>query len=126
MLEQLYEWIRSIAYFMVFSAVLTHLIPGQAYRKYIRFFTGLLLVLLLLHPVMEMLGMGEEFLSVYRGTAYEEELRQIREAGAYLKNIGAESSSQEEAGLAGEEEETGEEEGDDNRISVEEIRIGQE
>ena len=108
MLEQLYEWIRSIAYFMVFSAVLTHVIPGQAYRKYIRFFTGLLLVLLLLHPVMEMLGMGEEFLSVYRGTAYEEELRQIREAGAYLKNIGAESSSQEEAGLAGEEEETGE------------------
>ena len=113
MLEQLYEWIRSIAYFMVFSAVLTHVIPGQAYRKYIRFFTGLLLVLLLLHPVMEMLGMGEEFLSVYRGTAY-------------VENIGAESSSQEEAGLAGEEEETGEEEGDDNRISVEEIRIGQE
>ena len=61
MLEQLYEWIRSIAYFMVFSAVLTHVIPGQAYRKYIRFFTGLLLVLLLLHPVMEMLGMERNF-----------------------------------------------------------------
>ena len=48
-----------------------------SYRKYIRFFTGLLLVILLLTPVMKFLGMGQEFLAIYQGTAYEEELRQI-------------------------------------------------
>ena len=126
MLEQLYEWIRSIAYFMVFSAVLTHVIPGQAYKKYIRFFTGLLLVLLLLNPIMELLGMGERFHLVCQGTSYEEELRQIQEAGTYLENIGVESSSQEDAGLADRTEGSKEKEEDNNRISVEEIKIGQE
>ena len=121
MLERLYAWIRSVAYFMVFSAVLSHVIPGRSYRKYIRFFTGLLLVILLLTPVMKLLGMGQEFLAIYQGTAYEEELRQIEEAGAYLEDIGSSDGLPEEAG-AGEEEA---EERGDNRISVEEIRIGQ-
>lgn len=139
MLEQLYAWIRSVAYFMVFSAVLSHVIPGRSYRKYIRFFTGLLLVILLLTPVMKLLGMGQEFFAIYQGTAYEEELRQIEEAGAYLKDIGSSDGLPEEAegpgtgasgaGESGAEKpgtgEPGAEERGDNRISVEEIRIGQ-
>ena len=134
MLEQLYGWIRSLAYFMVFSAVLSHVIHGQAYKKYIRFFTGLLLVILLLTPVMKLLGMGQEFSAIYQGTAYAEELRQIQEAGAYLEDIGsgeglpANGGKPDSAEPGPEEPDTKESEAEEtggNRISVEEIRIGQ-
>ena len=61
---------------------------GEDYRKYIRFFTGLLLVVLLVTPLLKLAGMGGEILSLYRGSAYTEELEQIREAGAYFQDIG--------------------------------------
>lgn len=116
MLEQLYEWIRGIAYFMVFAAMLDHVVPGEDYRKYIRFFTGLLLVVLLVTPLLKLAGMGGEILSLYRGSAYTEELEQIREAGAYFQDIG----SAEDPGGVRQEEERRDGEGN---IHVEDIRI---
>ncbi len=116
MLEQLYEWIRGIAYFMVFAAMLDHVVPGEDYRKYIRFFTGLLLVVLLVTPLLKLAGMGGEILSLYRGSTYTEELEQIREAGAYFQDIGSAGDPgdvrQEEEGRDGE-----------GNIHVEDIRI---
>lgn len=125
MFEYLYEWLRSIAYFMIFVAILMHVIPGQSYRKYIRFFTGILLVLLLMTPVMRLVGMGKDFLSIYNGSAYEEELKKIEDAGAYLENIG-DSEGLPEDMETDSGETAGEMSGDrDDEINVEEIRIGQ-
>ncbi|WP_333649060.1 stage III sporulation protein AF [Lacrimispora sp.] len=50
-MENLYEWIRNIAYYLIFITVASNLLPNKKYEKYIRFFAGMVLILLVLKPV---------------------------------------------------------------------------
>ena len=51
MKEEIYRWVKTIAFFyIVFSAVL-HLVPDVKYERYIRSFMGILLIYILSTPV---------------------------------------------------------------------------
>lgn len=71
------EWIQNIAVFLIVSAAVLHAVPGEDYRKYIRFFTGLILILLLAGPILEISGMARSFEVNYRRNLIEsgEEMR---------------------------------------------------
>ena len=47
MLEGIYGWIQDISVYLIVMAAVMHAIPGKDYGKYIRFFSGLVLILLL-------------------------------------------------------------------------------
>ena len=38
MTEGLYQWVENIAFYMVLMTAALHLIPGDGYRKYLKFF----------------------------------------------------------------------------------------
>ena len=113
MFQYLYDWMQSTAYFMILITILMHVIPNQGYQKYIRFFTGALLVILLLTPVWKLTGIGEDIRKIYEGSDYEEAVERIEEAGADPGDMGQQKIG--EVGKAGEEE---------TEIKVEEIQIG--
>lgn len=50
-MEKLYEWIRNITYYLIFITVAVNLLPNKKYEKYIKFFTGMVLILLVLKPI---------------------------------------------------------------------------
>ena len=47
-MEKLYEWVRQIAYVMVLISVIMQLAAGKQYQKYIRLYTGIVLILFIL------------------------------------------------------------------------------
>ncbi len=51
MLSFCYEWLENISYFLVLAAVVIHLLPGEGYRRYVRFYLGLILISLVLGPI---------------------------------------------------------------------------
>lgn len=51
--------------------------PGSGYQKYIRFFTGLVLILLVLAPVLKLFQMEEELRDAYRDDSWLEQLEEI-------------------------------------------------
>lgn len=55
MFEYLYKWLQELSYYLILVTAVTNVLPSNAYRKYIRFFTGLILILMLLTPVMNLL-----------------------------------------------------------------------
>lgn len=57
-----YEWIKNIVFFYILMTAVMHLLPQSSYRKYLRFFGGLVVAVLLLHPLLEVLGKEEELL----------------------------------------------------------------
>ena len=60
MKEEIYRWVKTIAFFyIVFSAVL-HLVPDVKYERYIRSFMGILLIYILSTPVFNLFGNEEE------------------------------------------------------------------
>ena len=61
MLDQICEWLGNIAVFLVVITAVMHAVPGKDYVKYIRFFSGLILILLLFTPVLKLIGMEDRF-----------------------------------------------------------------
>ena len=66
MKEEIYRWVKTIAFFyIVFSAVL-HLVPDVKYERYIRSFMGILLIYILSTPVFNLFGNGEKLLQEFK------------------------------------------------------------
>jgi len=59
MFEYIYEWMKNIAFYLVIIVVALQMVPGETYKKYIRFFAGLILILMLAGPVLKLFGMSE-------------------------------------------------------------------
>lgn len=68
------EWIQNISVFLIVSAAVLHAVPGKDYRKYIRFFTGLILILLLADPILKLSGMAERIEVNCQENLYEGEI----------------------------------------------------
>lgn len=129
MFEEVYEWIKSAAYYMVLITVFMQILPGEKYRKYIRFFAGVLLVIILLTPLCKLTGMKGDLAGLYQGKIYEEDVRRIEEAGSYLTDLTGQGAAENygwEEGTA-EKRETAEQEQEQNgnEIRVEEIWVGE-
>ena len=80
MFRDLYDWIQNIAVYLILVSAVMHAIPGKDYEKYIRFFSGLILILLLFTPLLNLTGMAEEFTSLYKSREYEMDRKEIEDA----------------------------------------------
>ena len=70
---QIYEWMKNLAVFYIFLTVVTHLVPDGRYEEYIRFFIGLLLILLLLSPLLELMNLKDSVENLIEQYAMEEQ-----------------------------------------------------
>lgn len=128
MLEGIYGWIQNISVYLIVMAAVMHAIPGKDYGKYIRFFSGLVLILLLSTPLLKLAGMEGTFRTLYRGKEYEMERKEIERAEEiyeqsemfdFLGEDPGEDAETEQSGLINEDEVWNE-----GMIEVEEIEIG--
>ena len=87
MFEYLYQWIENVAFYLVILTVAMQLIPNNNYKKYIQFFSGLILVLMLAGPVFKVFGMEQEFTEFYKNAEYQQKIEEIEEATKYLEDI---------------------------------------
>lgn len=82
-MEWMYQWIRNLAFFFVFLSALMNFLPGCEEKKYIRYFMGMLLILLLAKPILEFGDWGDlgkmleqQVLADSLSEAYDEMLRE--------------------------------------------------
>ena len=73
MRTELYQWMKSLAFFHVLTTALLHILPDKRYEQYIRLFMGLLLVLLICTPIFAVVGKSEELLSGFSNNYGREE-----------------------------------------------------
>lgn len=59
-MQEILDMVRYIAVFCLLEQMVLNLLPGKIYEKYVRFYLGLLLVLLLLQPVFRILRLTEQ------------------------------------------------------------------
>ena len=52
--------VRMIAVFYLLEQIVLQLIPGEGYGRYVKFYLGLLLVLLLLQPAFRVFRLSEQ------------------------------------------------------------------
>ena len=56
--NMLYGWMKSIIIYLILSGILVNLSPGSNYKKYIHFFTGLLLLVIMVEPITQLFNIG--------------------------------------------------------------------
>lgn len=119
-MEYVNEWVRGIVYYMILVTAILQVTAGTGYRKYIRLFTGMILVLMILDPLIRIFGISgqeESFLAEEKYEAVcERALQKIKELEQETKEVTIDQEQEAEtAQIEGKE---------DWRIEVEEIRIG--
>lgn len=119
MLEAIYGWIQNISVYLIVTAAVMHAIPGKDYGKYIRFFSGLVLILLVFTPLLKMLGMADTFHTLYQNEEYEMSREEIEMAEEIYERSDL-------SDLLGTEPDFWKEHSrEESSIKVEEIRIGE-
>ena len=61
MFDRIYLWVQNLAFYMVMVTAVMHVIPNTEYKRYIRFFTGMVLVVMLTAPFLKFLGIGDSW-----------------------------------------------------------------
>ena len=120
MFQQIYKWIQDITVYLIVTAAVMHAVPGKDYAKYIRFFSGLILILLLTTPILSLTGMKGRFETLYKSNEYELEKQEIERAEEIYKDASLSDYIRTE-----EKAEKGDGEYENSRIEVGEIEIGQ-
>lgn len=118
MLEQLYGWIQNIAAYLILVSAVMQAVPGKEYKKYIQFFSGLVLILLLFTPVLKLTGMETTFTELYHNREYEREKQEIEEKAKYFEDLDIME-------FVPEEYQGHIDEGADSQIEVEDIEIAE-
>lgn len=65
-MEAVYSWVKNIIYYMIFLSVVNNLLADSKYEKYIRFFAGMVLILLIVSPLTGKLRLDEQISSMFR------------------------------------------------------------
>lgn len=84
MLDWLYEWIKNIAFYMIIVSVIFKVLPGNGYQKYIQFFSGIVLILLVFLPIVRMLGKEQTIKDLYEGYSYEQKKEEMEMMEKYF------------------------------------------
>lgn len=87
MFEYLYQWLENISFYLVIITVAMNAVPNNKYKKYIQFFSGLILVLMMSAPIFKVFGMEKEFEVFYENAEYQQKIEEIEEATKYLEDV---------------------------------------
>ena len=78
-MEAVYGWIRNLIVFFLFVTVIEHLLPGDSYRKYVRLFSGMVMILLVLKPLSQKLQIEERIARYYESFVFRYEADELKE-----------------------------------------------
>ena len=60
MTETLYSWVESLVCYYILLSAVTNFLPDNSFKKYIQYYLGLLLILVMLSPVFQVTGIQKE------------------------------------------------------------------
>lgn len=84
MFEYIYDWLWNFTCYMVWMTALLQILPQNSYRKYLRFCSGMILILLLISPIFRILGMDIRFDEIYQTREYQQTINDIKEMESEL------------------------------------------
>lgn len=117
MIDFLYMWIRNISVYLIIVTAAMQIVPGRNYKKYIRFFSGLIFILLLSSPVLKLTGMDTTYYEIFTNSEYEQRKREIEKVSEIFSDLGFEER------MESVQSNYEENKSDIEKIQVEEIRI---
>lgn len=77
-MQEILDMVRVVAVFYLLEQMVLNLLPGKMYEKYVRFYLGLLLILLLLQPVFRIFRLTEQMDAAALVTELQQEVESLK------------------------------------------------
>lgn len=82
------QWIKNIICSICLLEALLHIVPDSAYRKYVNFYTGLLIILMVLKPFFSLFSIDESFDKLVQVQELKRELSELNMTWAGMEELG--------------------------------------
>ena len=86
-MDVLMEWVRNLAVCMILIAAAVRILPKNHFEKYIRFYTGLLVLILVIRPFLELFSLDTSLFRSFQSymdrmgdSALEEQMKEAEES----------------------------------------------
>lgn len=76
-MSSIYTWVKNIVCFMCILNLILQILPGKSYHKYVHFFGGVLLIIIVLNPLADLAKVSAGFEQVWRTESIKEELQDL-------------------------------------------------
>jgi len=70
-MESFMSYIKGIAFLIILITFVVNALPDSSYKKYIKIFTSIVLVITILKPITDFLGIGDTFFNNYSKYSFE-------------------------------------------------------
>lgn len=77
-MKMIYSWIRNLTGFFLFMSVLDQILPGRRYGPYIRLFSGMILILLVLQPLTGRMELEELLAQHYEKFVFQYQTEDLK------------------------------------------------
>lgn len=77
-MERLMDWVRQIAFFLIFMSVFYQLVPDKKYKSYLKLFASLVLIVLTMNPLTELFDFQQQLDFNQDVFAYPREVEEFR------------------------------------------------
>lgn len=78
-MTEIYSWVRNITFYMIFLSVAENLLADSRYEKYLRFFGGIVLILLVVQPVTGILGLDQKAAGLFQQLSVQMETGDLQD-----------------------------------------------
>ncbi len=76
-MDAVYQWVENILFFLVFAHVANVLLPSKKYEKYIRFFAGIVVILLVMQPLTKPLHIDDRIAYFFESIRFKEDAQDL-------------------------------------------------
>lgn len=74
----IYEWIRSMACYLILMTMILNLLPDKKYEKYLRLFTGMVFLMLVFSPFADMTGVEAQMAGAFERMTFANDAKLLR------------------------------------------------
>ena len=71
---------ENLAGYTILTVMVTQILPNDDYRKYIRFFCGMILIVMLVTPLFQVFGIKDDYEKIYQDLEYQNMVNELEEA----------------------------------------------
>lgn len=82
----IYSWVKNLVCFYILLTVVLHLLPKENYQKYVRFFSGMLLTILVISPILSLMDNEEVIREKINQEAFFQGLDNLKLDTAHLED----------------------------------------
>ena len=73
----IFDWVADIAFYTLLMVVVLHVLPEKHQRKYLEFFMGVVMIILVMSPLLKFTGLEQKLDESYALGTYDQELQEF-------------------------------------------------